>query len=245
MNELIKTFKQDDGTVAVDARDLHDFLEVGKDFSNWFKGMIEYGFTEGQDFTPISAKSRGGRPRIEYAMTLDMAKELSMIQRTPRGKQARQYFIAAEKRLKRLEVAPELPMTPREQIKLLLQGNEDTNQRVDRTNKRVEGIDGRLTDLEKNQKLDPGEYNWLGRRINKAVRDYMDLHSLTLTNPQRSKLFRDINSGVCEVAHVKTRTQIREGYFDAVTDYISDWEPSTATKAIIKQLGQEPVAQEA
>lgn len=109
MNELIKTFKQDDGTVAVDARDLHDFLEVGKDFSNWFKNMIEYGFTEGQDFTPISAKSRGGRPRIEYAMTLDMAKELSMIQRTDKGKQAREYFITMEKRAKQVI----LPMTPR------------------------------------------------------------------------------------------------------------------------------------
>lgn len=98
MNELIKTITRDDGTIAVSGRELHDFLEVGKDFSNWFKDMASYGFEEGKDFSPFSAKTHnGGRPRIEYVMTLDMAKEVAMIQRTDRGKQARQYFIEIDK----------------------------------------------------------------------------------------------------------------------------------------------------
>lgn len=98
MNELIKTITRDDGTIAVSGRELHDFLEVGKDFSTWFKDMAAYGFVEGQDFSPISGKTpNGGRPRIEYVMTLDMAKEVAMIQRTDRGKQARQYFIEIDK----------------------------------------------------------------------------------------------------------------------------------------------------
>lgn len=98
MNELIKTITRDDGTIAVSGRELHDFLEVGKDFSSWFKDMAEYGFEVGKDFSPISVKTpNGGRPRIEYVMTLDMAKEVAMIQRTDRGKQARQYFIEIDK----------------------------------------------------------------------------------------------------------------------------------------------------
>lgn len=98
MNELIKTTTRDDGTIAVSGRELHDFLEVGKDFSSWFKDMAEYGFEVGKDFSPISVKTpNGGRPRIEYVMTLDMAKEVAMIQRTDRGKQARQYFIEIDK----------------------------------------------------------------------------------------------------------------------------------------------------
>lgn len=98
MNELIKTTTRDDGTIAVSGRELHDFLKVGKDFSNWFKDMASYGFEEGKDFSPFSAKTpNGGRPRIEYVMTLDMAKEVAMIQRTDRGKQARQYFIEIDK----------------------------------------------------------------------------------------------------------------------------------------------------
>jgi len=83
MNELIKTITRDDGTIAVSGRELHDFLGVGKDFSNWFKDMASYGFEEGKDFSPFSAKTpNGGRPRIDHVMTLDMAKEVAMIQRT-------------------------------------------------------------------------------------------------------------------------------------------------------------------
>lgn len=105
MNELIKTITRDDGTIAVSGRELHDFLEVGKDFSTWFKDMAEYGFEVGKDFSPISGKTlNGGRPRIEYVMTLDMAKEVAMIQRTDRGKQARQYFLEVERRYKQGQI---------------------------------------------------------------------------------------------------------------------------------------------
>lgn len=115
MNQLIPTSTDDQGNILVSGRDLHGFLEIGKDFSNWFKDMIKYGFEEDKDFTPISAKSNGGRPRTEYAMTLDMAKEISMIQRNDKGKQARQYFIEVEKEYKQNkidvnELSPELKM---------------------------------------------------------------------------------------------------------------------------------------
>ena len=115
MNQLIPTSTDEQGNILVSGRDLHGFLEVGKDFSTWFKDMTNYGFEEGKDFTPISGKSNGGRPRTEYAMTLDMAKEISMIQRNDKGKQARQYFIEVEKEYKQNqidvnELSPELKM---------------------------------------------------------------------------------------------------------------------------------------
>ncbi|BAN72082.1 phage antirepressor Ant [Lacticaseibacillus paracasei] len=100
MNELIKTITRDDGTIAVSGRELHDFLEVDTPYTQWFDRMIDYGFTENTDFKGLSQKSEkpiGGRPRIEHVMTLDMAKEVAMIQRTDRGKQARQYFIEIDK----------------------------------------------------------------------------------------------------------------------------------------------------
>jgi phage anti-repressor protein len=88
----------------VDARTLHRFLEVGKDFSNWIKDFIaDFDFVEGRDFSPNLAKSTGGRSAIEYTITLDMGKELAMLQRSEKGKQARQYFIASEKKLKALQ----------------------------------------------------------------------------------------------------------------------------------------------
>lgn len=99
MNELIP-IHNNDGAQAVMGRDLHAFLEVGRDYTNWFKQMVGYGFIEGQDFTPDLAKSTGGRPRIDHIISLDMAKEISMIQRTDKGKQARAYFLECERRAK-------------------------------------------------------------------------------------------------------------------------------------------------
>lgn len=100
MNELIKTLTRDDGTIAVSGRELHDFLEVDTPYTQWFDRMIDYGFTQNIDFKGLSQKSEkpiGGRPRIDHVITLDMAKEVAMIQRTDRGKQARQYFIEIDK----------------------------------------------------------------------------------------------------------------------------------------------------
>lgn len=104
--ELIPVHTNPDGGKAVTGRDLHEFLEVRRDYTSWFKQMTDYGFSAGQDFTPNLVKSTGGRPRADHIITLDMAKEISMIQRTERGKQARQYFIECERRMKQLQ--PEL-----------------------------------------------------------------------------------------------------------------------------------------
>jgi anti-repressor protein len=108
MNELIQINERligDDTIQAVNARDLHAFLEVGKDFSTWVRDRIEqYKFVENQDFgifPEIGENSeRGGRPSKEYAISLDMAKELAMVERNDKGKQARLYFIECERRLK-------------------------------------------------------------------------------------------------------------------------------------------------
>lgn len=101
---LIPILQRGEQEQWVDARTLHQFLEVGKDFSTWIKDFIaDFDFVEGRDFSPNLGKSTGGRSAIEYTITLDMAKELAMLQRTEKGKQARQYFIAAEKELRRLQ----------------------------------------------------------------------------------------------------------------------------------------------
>lgn len=84
---------------TVNARELHAFLESKQEFSNWIKNRIEdYGFLDGVDFLTNLSKTQG-RPRIDYFLSLDMAKELSMVERNAKGKQARQYFIDCEKRL--------------------------------------------------------------------------------------------------------------------------------------------------
>lgn len=102
--------------LTVDGRTLHSFLEVGKRFADWINDRIQqYSFTEGEDFEVcfpnLGSKERGGHNAKDYRLTLNMAKELAMVERTPRGQQARRYFIACEEELLALkgQPAPELP----------------------------------------------------------------------------------------------------------------------------------------
>lgn len=96
MNELIKiNYESDRPTVL--ARDLYDFLEVKTAYKDWFPRMCEYGFTEGEDFCSFLSESTGGRPATDAQLTIDMAKEICMLQRNEKGKQARQYFLQLEK----------------------------------------------------------------------------------------------------------------------------------------------------
>lgn len=97
MNELIP-IQDNDGAQAVLGRDLHAFLEVTTPYDKWLPRMVAYGFEEEKDFSTFLSESTGGRPRQDQILTLDMAKEISMIQRTDKGKQARQYFIECERK---------------------------------------------------------------------------------------------------------------------------------------------------
>ncbi|MGU3316312.1 antA/AntB antirepressor family protein [Sphingomonas sp. M6A6_1c] len=86
---------------TVDARRLHAFLENGDAFANWIGDRVrQYGFIEASDFVTYLVDSKKGRPAKDYAISVDMAKELSMVERNDKGKQARRYFIECEKRAK-------------------------------------------------------------------------------------------------------------------------------------------------
>lgn len=102
MNELIEIKVNENQEPIVSGRMLHEFLEVKSPYTQWFERMKEYGFAENEDFVPHSQKCEsGGASGIkviqDHAIKLDMAKEIAMIQRTDKGKQARQYFIQVEK----------------------------------------------------------------------------------------------------------------------------------------------------
>ena len=95
MNELINiTYDSERPTVS--GRDLHDVLQVKTAYKDWFPRMCEYGFLEGVDFRSFLRESSGGRPAKDHQLTIAMAKEICMLQRTERGKECRQYFIKVE-----------------------------------------------------------------------------------------------------------------------------------------------------
>ena len=96
MNELLKVnYNSEQPTVS--GRELHEFLEIETPYKKWFDRMVEYGFENGKDYAEVMDKivqnPQGGRPATDHELTIPMAKELCMLQRNEKGKQARQYFL--------------------------------------------------------------------------------------------------------------------------------------------------------
>lgn len=127
MNELIKVTDKPfvTGTVpAVDARELHTFLEVRTEFANWMKDRVkQYSFEKDNDFIIIEKTGDNifgaGRPKSEVYITIDMAKELAMVERNEQGRKARKYFIACEKMAKDLIAKQSIvPTNMKEALKL-------------------------------------------------------------------------------------------------------------------------------
>lgn len=230
--ELIKITTNENGEQLVSGRELHEFLEVQTKYTDWFKRMVDYGFAENVDFSVFLKNENdetafGGTRKItDHAMTLDMAKEISMIQRSEKGKQARQYFIQVEKEYK--EIQKKLPNTREAIQQLLLQGVEEVNQRVDDMEKRI-------TNVEENAKLDTGDYNVITTRVKKRVYEVARAYGWANNKEAISALFKDINSGIKRIAHVEARTQLQVKHYEQVMDFINDWEPSVATRYELKQ----------
>lgn len=96
MNELFNVTTNGD-KLTLSARDLHNQLQIHTKFNDWFSRMKEYGFDEGTDFYSFLSESTGGRPATDYQITLDMAKEIAMLQRNEKGKEIRRKLIELEK----------------------------------------------------------------------------------------------------------------------------------------------------
>ena len=125
--ELIKIETRDIGGVATktcNGRELWTFIQSGQEFANWIKGRVAtYGFVEGTDYVvdKFVNNPKGGRPTLDYHLTLDMAKELGMVENNDKGREIRRYFIACEKQTLTHGVNPSLEparITPAQAQKL-------------------------------------------------------------------------------------------------------------------------------
>lgn len=141
MNELLKVEVNEQQEPCISGRELHEFLEVETPYHIWFPRMVGYGFDEDIDFSTFEqkcSKPQGGRPSTDHIIKLDMAKELAMIQRSEKGKQARQYFIEVEKEYNSPEkiMARALLMADK-QIKELTIRNSEQKQLIDEQQPKV------------------------------------------------------------------------------------------------------------
>lgn len=109
MQELIR-ISEKDGLKVVSARELHGFLSLKSKFADWFKNRVsKYGFIEGTDYVTVSKNLENGGRELDYGLTLDMAKELAMVQANAKGKEARLYFINIEKAYKQAVSTTAIP----------------------------------------------------------------------------------------------------------------------------------------
>ncbi|WP_416692170.1 Rha family transcriptional regulator [Enterococcus faecalis] len=137
-------------------------------------------------------------------------------------------YIEAFNQMEKEIQQPKLPTSQRELAMLALSANEETNERVDVIEKEV-------ADLKDNQKIGVDDYSYLSRRVHQRVAEVARGFG-KITKEQRGKLYKDINSGIKQITGVGTRSQLREKHYPMVIEYINDWEPSTATKTVVRQM---------
>ena len=167
----------------------------------------------------------------EYRQVVMNKKGFTLVAMGFTGKKATQFkldYIEAFERMEDyIKHQPKLPTSPREIAILTLQANEETNQRVD-------AIEEKVVNLEENQTITPGDYGYISTRINQRVSEVARGFG-NITQAQRGELFKDINGGIKKITGVGTRSQLRVKHYEAVMEFIQDWEQSTATKRIVRQ----------
>ena len=174
MNELIPLQPQTingNAVETVSARTLHEFLGVTERFSSWMERQFQYGFEENVDYLGCKVFNTLAKQEVqEYYLSLDCAKEISMIQKSDKGKQARKYFIECEKKLTQPK-----PMTQIELIALI------ANQMAEQERKSLE-LDNRLQVVEqKQQQLNQDNDHF-------TVKGFCSLHKIDLSNGKMSAI---------------------------------------------------------
>ena len=125
MNKLIKVNFNDEQGPTVSGRDLHEALEIRSDYMDWFPRMCEYGFIEETDYISNKRKSTGDRPVCDHILSLDMAKQICIMQRTEIGKIYREYFLELERKWNAPETVMERALfLAKRQLDELLEQNE-------------------------------------------------------------------------------------------------------------------------
>ena len=235
MNQLITITQNENNDQVVSGRELHDFLGVKDHYTDWFKDMCKYGFTENIDFitlNELSEKTEGSRlvkrNIINHAIKLDMAKEISMIQRNEKGKQARQYFIEVEKELKQQL----LPQTPEQQIALLAQGNVNLN-------KKVEQIENSVLDLTDRFGLPSNKAKVLQKKVASKVYMFTGGKYSNAHKKLGAKVFREFYKDLNNRFDVVKYSDIPLSRYDEATEYLDMWQPSFNTTLEIRGLNSQ------
>ncbi|WP_347962656.1 ORF6C domain-containing protein [Lactococcus formosensis] len=229
MNQLINITQNENNDSVVSGRELHEFLEVESNYTTWFNRMTEYGFTEEIDFIPILEKSSGGRPSQDHALKLDMAKEISMIQRTAKGKEARQYFIQVEKEYKQQQ---QVPLTLDQQIAAIATGYGSVKEEL------VE-VKDQVADLTNRFGLPSNKAKVLQKKVASKVYMFTGGKASNAHKKIGSKVFREFYKDLNNRFDVVKYSDIPLSRYDEALEYLEMWQPAFNTTLEIRSLNSQ------
>lgn len=210
---------------------------IGKEHSKLIRDIRTYtGYLaeakigSGDFFIESTYKDNNNQQRPNYLLTKQGCEMVSNKLTGAKGVQFTAKYVSRFNQMEThiKETQPKLPTDPMEILKLTFEAQEQTNERV-------ESVEKEVKDLKDNQKIAADDYGYISRRVNQRVSEVARGFG-KLTNEQRGKLFKDINTGIKQVTGVGSRSQIREKHYEMVVEFIQDWEPSTATKTIVRQM---------
>ena len=234
MNQLIKITQNENNESVVSGRELHKFLEVKTRYSIWFDRMVEYGFAENIDYVALVQKrttAQGNQTEyIDHALKLDMAKEISMIQRTAKGKEARQYFIQVEKEFKKQQL--QIPTTQRELVQLALSANEETNQRID-------AVEDKVLDLTDRFGLPSNKAKVLQKKVATKVYMFTGGKASNAHKKIGSKVFREFYKDLNNRFDVVKYSDIPLSRYEEALEYLEMWQPAFNTTLEIRTLNSQ------
>ncbi|MCL2481503.1 MAG: antA/AntB antirepressor family protein [Spirochaetaceae bacterium] len=219
---LPEIIQSEDGKVAVSAKQLYEYLDVDTRFNDWIERKIQkYEFVENQDYVLVAQKRVTNNPKnpvtefTDYAMTINMAKELSMVENNDRGRQARKYFIECEERLKHVvQEQKSVAVTPLEALKLMVEALDENDRRITIVNDKVDLLKNDVDDLKKNGISSPDDT----KRI--KVREYLKLKNIGYSSSQRKGIGKAIIT-YCKKNNVDFVPDITGAYYPVwVVEYI-------------------------
>lgn len=199
-----------------------------KDIRTYIKYLAEGKIDSGDFFIKSSYKDTNNQERPNYLLTKQGCEMVSNKITGAKGVQFTAKYVSRFNQMENHLKQTALPTDPMDILKLTFEAQEQTNERVTEVEKEVE-------DLKNNQKIGADDYGYISRRINQRVTEVARGFG-KITQKQRGELYKDINTGVKQVTGVGTRSQLREKHYQIVLDFINDWEPSTATKTIVRQM---------
>lgn len=215
VSEVVK-IREEEGKKLVSGRDLHEFLEVGRDFTTWIKARIEkYGFIENEDFTIISTVPQNGGIAYDYIMGMDMSKELSMVENNDKGREARRYFIACEKAIKQ-PTQLDLIIQSAEILKQLTDRQDDTDDKLKKLEHKVENV---IT-------LDSGKQRMLQKSIACKIYERFDCIKNDNTDNYtclKRKLFSSIHRELKNKFGVSSYKDVKNSEYEIALKWIENW----------------------